>query len=169
MKTKALAILLVVVVFGAVARAATLPQYAQEVSLAGKVDSDSELNIMLGAGWGYLVMDNFEGGIHGVADLRGNDTKDVRAGIFCEYNLEQNSVWLPYFGLELGLTMLDSEVQSATCPHLSAWGGIKYFVIRTMAIACQVQVWGATEPVYLGDKKLTQTDWALLFATRFYF
>ncbi|MGQ9663442.1 MAG: hypothetical protein ACUVWX_14070 [Kiritimatiellia bacterium] len=148
---------------------ATLPKYAQEVSVNGRLDSDSDINISLEAGWGYLVADNFEVGARGNVGLYGDDDKELAGGLFCEYNFEQNAVWLPYVGGELGVTWVDRGPQNKTCAHLSGWGGVKYFFTRTMAFAAQAQVWGATEPVYPADKKLTQTDWAIVLGTKFYF
>ena len=100
---------------------------------------------------------------------RGSDDTRLQAGLFGEYNFDMGTYFVPYVGLGADLGWWDSDMGDDSYVAFSAWGGGKYFLVEDLAIACQLQLWAASEVVYLGDGRVENTDWALVLSTRYLF
>jgi hypothetical protein len=147
---------------------AMLDQGTRELGVALRVDQDEDLNIGGAFRAGYFLMTAVEVGADLSFFFGGADFG--RAGVdgFVEINADTGTQLIPYAGGGAGLGWVDREDEEDVYLQASAWGGIKVFIVQHFSIGWQGQVWMASEDVYPGDEELSDSDWALIMNTRFY-
>ena len=109
--------------------------------------------VPLRAGLGYYCTDQVQvGGLLSFSKKEGDSfwgVSDVWGiGGFCEYNFTGNDTRLPYAGGSLSFYDGGDDVVTV----LAAFGGIKYFVLPTVALFGQINLMVATDEIYDFDR-----------------
>lgn len=165
---KIAAILFSLIVTAASSHAAALALGTKELRLNGAADFDPSA-VALRLGYGYFIADYIEvGGLVQFVDQK--NYTSIGVGGFIEYNLETESAFIPYGGLQIGLTQADIGKSSDTALDLGLYLGAKYFVTESLAINGRFLLGVATDDVYLGDdSKGDNTDIVFDLGLNYYF
>lgn len=151
---------------------AMLGQGTKEFHVGGRIDSDDDVNIMLQGGVGYFVIEAVEVGVNGDVSYTGSDDSDptqLGVSVFGEYNYDGGTDMIPYAGGTVGFKYFEAYQQSDVPFEVSVYAGAKFYLMETLSLGTQLQVWVATDPIYQGDHELSKTDWAIVMRTQFYF
>lgn len=144
-------------VFGAMLGAGT-----RELMVAGNLSSDGDL--VVGAGYGYFLMDCLEVGVNGTI-MSANDVTAYGVAAFTEYNVEIGGPLVPFVGAGAGFMITDDN----NLFRLTALGGVKYFLVDNLALSCYGQFQYASEDIFLRDDEPQSSDFGIAADTRFYF
>ncbi len=171
MKTK-LAVGLTILGMAVQSYGAMIGAGTKEFRISGRCDTDDDLNISLECGVGYFFMSGVEAGMAGTISYTGSDDMDLtQLGLagFGEYNYDTGTEMIPFAGATAGFKYWDLMTESDVVLECSIYAGAKYYLMESLSLGMQLQVWMATDDIYVGDEEFTSTDWALVLSTRFYF
>lgn len=151
----------------------------QELNVQGLVDFDTEdsYSVDLNAKYGYFIKDSLELGANITTDLS-KSYKSGGVGLFTEYNLTNNSNFVPYIGLATELVRadysnkddnLDTKSFDVTAVNFKTSLGVKYFISTNVALSAEFNYNIATDHLKVsgGDAKDSFTKF--LIGTSFYF
>jgi len=139
----------------------------QEFGVAGNVNFADDIAYNLNLSYGWFVRDGWEIGFGlGVQGVESDVAFSF--GLFTEYNfqLSQDSKWVPFIGFSASWAKLDSDVFDADSIALGLDLGVKYFIRENIAISFSLGAEYAFDDVFPGQDDFQEQ---INIGTRFYF
>ncbi len=144
-----------------------------ELRLNGGIDfkSPAGTDIAIQVGYGYFIADYLAVG--GLAGFYDNDLiSGFEIGGFTEYNIETETNFIPYGGLQLRYVYSEINLGGArdtSALALGIYAGGKLFITDNLALNARLLFDFATDDVYVNKAKTTNTDTALQLGLSYFF
>lgn len=170
MKRVEFALLVAVLLCGS-ASGAMLSEGTREVSISGKLEQDETTVLTLALRGGYFFRYAVEGGGIFEIETAGSSYTQTRIGGFVEWNWDTELPVIPYAGTYAGIVHASVRGEgSDLAVECSGWAGAKCYLLENLAFGAQIQVWLATDDIYLtGSNDYGATEWSFILRTSFYF
>lgn len=149
--------------------ATPIQQDTLELRLGGNMDFDNpsgKFDFMLDTGIGYFVLDNIEaGGL--IAWAYDGSHFGYGIGGFGEFNIDVDSMAMPYVGMKLQYFFGDFYVKNFV--NVEFTGGVKFFLSEEVAIFTELYYDLASESAYINDNEAKSYDVGMRLGVRCYF
>jgi len=172
---KIIIMLIAALAFSHAANAVDLDTGTREVLVEGYYNPDTlaGAETMVQAGFGYFLIDSLEVGVIG-GYSKNNDQKTWNAGVFSEYNLVLNEIFVPFVGIgakyqKNQLDMDEAEQEEKDAVVLDIKGGVKLFVSDRIAVSGALVYSLSNEEIFYDDDELKDHDTRFEIGVRCYF
>jgi hypothetical protein len=170
MKRVAIVCMLVAVLCGR-SWGAMLVEGTREVSASGSLEQDDSTILTLAFTGGYFIRRALEVGGSLELETAGRAYTQTHVGGLLEWNWDTHLPVVPYVGTYVGLVYATvQDAGSDMAGEWSGWGGAKCYLLENLAFGAQIQIWMATNDIYLtGTHEYGSSEWGFVLRTCFYF